>query len=623
MKTSTGAVVMHIITVAVCSLLLVAQGQIDDEEWLDPHDMLNYDASSKTMRKPAQPAELNNYPNVPTKRREYSQDLDQMEVRECNNKVEGLQREIEEYKKKITQVAQQPSSNPVFKRFLTKLLKEIEKVGLPTDLNDIHYDAKVKLSRQAVTEIRKLLEGMDTWRTGALDNALSQILVDLKPHDYEAWRWHFEDTFGVEIDTVMKVSVWVLIIVVIICSELWSTVSWFVQFKRIFAICFLISLVWNWFYLYKIAFAEHQNKMVKMEGVDAKCTGRKKIDWWDNLKDWYRGAMTLQDDPCKMYYEVLMVNPILLVPPTKAITMTITTFFTEPLKHIGQGISEFLRALLKDLPVTLQIPVLLTIVFSILVFMYGSAQAAIQHGITRPLRVGGPRDPSPPALDQPMPEARLRGTDHNPLAGGDAPQCSPSPLSRRLGPAANQGAQDRTYVGQRSPPHRPRKEPTRRHVETLRNGDWRYSEDKIISECWDDFTDAEDTNPLTVEGNTDIQAEMQQEPVEVGFITEGNDSQEAKPSPVKAKAKPDEEDVASDSKGAADSMAEHLEYTGGRASPVHATPTSGLGREQHDKFLKRKPESNFTLQTHPANAASVAGFIDNESVSLAAHAQPK
>ncbi|XP_023831076.1 chloride channel CLIC-like protein 1 [Salvelinus sp. IW2-2015] len=617
---------MHI-TVAVCSLLLVAQGQMDDDEWLDPHDMLNYDASSKTMRKPAQPAELNNYPNVPTKRREYSQDLDQMEERECNNKVEGLQKEIEEYKKKITQVAQQPSSNPVFKRFLTKLLKEIEKVGLPTDLkNDIHYDAKVKLSRQAVTEIRKLLEGMDTWRTGALDNALSQILVDLKPHDYEAWRWHFEDTFGVEIDTVMKVSVFVLIIVVIICSELWSTVSWFVQFKRIFAICFLISLVWNWFYLYKIAFAEHQNKMVKMEGVDAKCTGRKKIDWWDNLKDWYRGAMTLQDDPCKMYYEVLMVNPILLVPPTKAITMTITTFFTEPLKHIGQGISEFLRALLKDLPVTLQIPVLLTIVLSILVFMYGSAQAAIQHGITRPLRVGGPRDPSPPALDQPMPAARLRVTDDNTVAGGDAPQCPPLPLKRRLGPAANQGAQDRTYVGQRSPPHRARNEPTRRYVETLRNADGRYSEDKIISECWDDFTDAEDTNPLTVEGNTDIQAEMQQEPVEVGSTTEGNDSQEAKPSPVKAKpspvkakAKPDEEDVASDS------MAEHqAEYTAGRPSPVHATPASGLGHEQHDKFLKHKPKSNFTLQTHPANAASVAGFIDNnESMSVAAHAQLK
>ncbi|XP_041693620.2 chloride channel CLIC-like protein 1 isoform X1 [Coregonus clupeaformis] len=561
MKMSTSAVRMHTITVAVCSLLLVAQGQMDDDEWIDPYDTLNYDPSIKSMRKPAKQS---NYPNVPTKRREYIQDSDQVDVTECNNKVERLKREIEEYKKKITRVAQQLSCNPVFKRFLTKLLKEIEKVSLPSDLkNDIHYDAKVRLSRQAVAEIQKLLEGTDSWRTGALDDALSQILVDLKPHDCEAWRWHFEDTFGVEIDTVMKVSVVVLIIVVIICSELWSTVSWFVQFKRIFAICFLISLVWNWFYLYKIAFAEHQNKMVKMEGIDAKCTGRKKIDWWDNLKDWYRGAMTLQDDPCRMYYEVLMVNPILLVPPTKAITMTITTFFTEPLKHFGQGISEFLRALLKDLPVTLQIPVLLTIVLSILVFVYSSAQAAIQHGITRLLRVGVPRDP--PALDQPEPQACLRGTDHNPLAGGDAPQRSPPPLRSRLGPAANQRAQDldRTYIQRRSPQHRAREEPTRVYVDTLRNADRRYSKDEIVSEwreCFPDGerpeggSDAEDTNPLTVDDNTDIQEEVLQEPVVAGATTEGNDSQEAKPSPAKAKS--NKGDFASESKGAADSQAE-------------------------------------------------------------------
>ena len=80
------------------------------------------------------------------------------------------------------------------------------------------YDAKVRLSPQAVAEIRKLLDGEESWRTGALDDAVSQILVDLKPHDYEAWKWHFEDTFGVEIDTVLKVNlglcrnVWILVL---------------------------------------------------------------------------------------------------------------------------------------------------------------------------------------------------------------------------------------------------------------------------------------------------------------------------------------------------------------------------------------------------------------------------
>lgn len=60
-----------------------------------------------------------------------------------------------------------------------------------------------------MAEIQTLLEGEDSWRTGALDNAISQILVDLRPHNYEAWKWRFEDTFGVELDMLLKVSLFI------------------------------------------------------------------------------------------------------------------------------------------------------------------------------------------------------------------------------------------------------------------------------------------------------------------------------------------------------------------------------------------------------------------------------
>lgn len=69
----------------------------------------------------------------------------------------------------------------------------------------MHYDAEVKLSRQMVAEMQKLVNDENTWKTGALDDALSQILVNFKLHDHEAWKWRFEDTFGVEPDTVIKV----------------------------------------------------------------------------------------------------------------------------------------------------------------------------------------------------------------------------------------------------------------------------------------------------------------------------------------------------------------------------------------------------------------------------------
>ncbi|AWP10888.1 putative chloride channel CLIC-like protein 1 [Scophthalmus maximus] len=505
-----------LLVVLLCSLALCAEGRRVDDDWVDPYDMINYDASTKTMRKPAEPA---HYDNVATKRREHTQESSQGEPALCSSQVVDLQKTIEEQKKKVSLLSQQPTCNPVFKRYLSRLLKEIQRVGLPSDSSDAVYDAKVRISKQAVTEIKTLLDGEDNWRTGALDNAISQILVDLKPHDYAAWKWRFEDTFGVELDTLLKMGLFVLVLVAIICTQLWSTVSWFVQFRRLFAVCFFVSIVWNWFYLYKIAFAEHQNNMVKMDIDNGKCTGVKKIDWSDSLKEWFRSTWTLQDDPCKRYYEVLMVNPILLVPPTKAISVTITTFITEPLKHMGQGISEFLRALLKDLPVTLQIPVLLTIVLSILVFMYGSVQAAFQYGITAPLRRPR-RDPSPPRLQQPQPHIPgIEGIDH--LAGGDAQQQVP----RRQ---ANDGRVHRNHVQQRHA-NRPREEQAPVAVETLLAAGSVHSEDETDAEWQEGTTEAEQN--LSVDSDSGDEQEAQEEPAGAKASSVAANTAQAKPKP--------------------------------------------------------------------------------------------
>ncbi|XP_069378062.1 chloride channel CLIC-like protein 1 isoform X2 [Paralichthys olivaceus] len=495
-----------VLTVLVCSLVLVsAVGQQADDDWVDPYDMLHYDSTSRTMRKPTEPA---HYDNVATKRREYTEDTSQAELGKCSSQVADLQKKIEEQKKKISLLSEQSSCNPVFRRFLRRLMKEMQRLGLPTDSSDAFYDARVGVSKQAITEIQALLDGEDNWRTGALDVAVSQILVNLKPHDYDAWRWRFEDTFGVELDTLIKIGLCVLVMMAIICTQLWSTVSWFVQFNRLFAVCFAVSLVWNWFYLYKIAFAEHQNNMAKMDSVYQKCTGMKKIDWSDSLKEWFRSTWTLQDDPCKRYYELIIVNPILLVPPTKAISVTITTFITEPLKHIGQGISEFLRALLKDLPVTLQIPVLLTIVIVIVVFVYVSVNAAFLHGITAPLRRRGP---PPPGLQQPQqqPQAQIQGiADLGHLTGNDAEQ--QGPRQQRPRQQADDGRAHRNPVRQRHP-NRPREEKARVVVETLQAA--ARSEDETDTEQQEGRPEAEQN--VTEESDAEIQVEKIEEPEEV------------------------------------------------------------------------------------------------------------
>ncbi|XP_077573806.1 chloride channel CLIC-like protein 1 isoform X2 [Stigmatopora nigra] len=431
-------------------LTLVSSQQLDDE-WLDPYDLLNYDATTKTMRKPAETA--TKHVDVPKPRGEHI-DSGQAELTVCHQQLSDLQTQIESQKKIVKHISEQPTCNPVFKRFLSRLLKDMLQVATPKD--SIDYDATIRLSGQEIAEIQSFLRGEDGCRSGALDSAISQVLVNVRPHDSSAWIWHFEDTFGIELDTLLKLASFILILVAIICTQLWSCISWFVQFKRMFSICFIVSIAWNWFYLYKIAFAEHQNNIVKMDKNYEKCTGVKTMDWRDSLKEWFRSTWTLQDDPCKRYYEILMVDPILLVPPTKAISVTITTIMTEPLKHIGLGISEFLRALLHDLPITLQIPVLLTIVLAIVVFMYGTVQAVFRYGITAPLQ-SRRRDPIlPPTEQRYIQEIENRGY----IGGGD--------MSRHCTHVSGDEARTESNQSCRSRLNAAPKEPARIVVETLR-----------------------------------------------------------------------------------------------------------------------------------------------------------
>ncbi|KFQ72556.1 Chloride channel CLIC-like 1, partial [Phaethon lepturus] len=261
----------------------------------------------------------------------------------------------------------------IFKRYLNKILNEAGKLGLPEEnVGHTHYDAEIILTKQTYLEILRFLNE-ETWQSGAVDDALSDILINFKRHDYKDWHWRFEDTFGIDLYNLFLILLCLVCVVVVIATELWTHIHWFVQLKRVLLISFLISFAWNWLYLYKLAFAQHQAEIAKMGQFDNICA--EKLDWGESLIEWLRSKWTFQDDPCQKYYETLLVNPVLLVPPTKALAITFTNFVTEPLKHVGQGIGEFIKALMKEIPFILQVPVLIMMALAVLAFCYGAGSS--------------------------------------------------------------------------------------------------------------------------------------------------------------------------------------------------------------------------------------------------------
>ncbi|XP_031231072.1 chloride channel CLIC-like protein 1 isoform X2 [Mastomys coucha] len=355
----------------LCSLflggcLLLVTGYAHDDDWIDPTDMLNYDAASGTMRR-------SQVKYGTSEKKEVSPESSAAEeLSDCLHRLDSLTHKVDNCEKKKMK-DYESQSNPVFRRYLNKILIEAGKLGLPDENQaDMRYDAEILLTRQTLLEIQKFLSG-EEWKPGALDDALSDILINFKCHDSEAWKWQFEDFFGVDPYNVFMVLLCLLCIVTLVATELWTYVRWYTQLKRIFIISFLISLGWNWIYLYKVAFAEHQANIAKMDPSSIVCA--QKMDWTGSLWEWFRSSWTSKDDPCQKYYELLLVNPIWFVSPTKALAVTYTHFVTEPLKHIGKGMGEFLKALMKEIPVLLQIPVLVIVALAVVSFCYGAGRS--------------------------------------------------------------------------------------------------------------------------------------------------------------------------------------------------------------------------------------------------------
>ncbi|XP_030135201.4 chloride channel CLIC-like protein 1 isoform X2 [Taeniopygia guttata] len=354
----------------LCAVMLVGSCNVQEDEWIDPTDMLNYDAASGTMRRPYKP----NYHDT----EEEAVDTVSAEISRCSRAIDSLQHKIAECEKRNAK-SQESRSFYIFKRFLNKILNEAGKLGLPgEDMDHVHYDAEIILTRQTYLEILRFVSE-EAWQPGALDEALSDILVNFKHHDYQAWRWRFEDTFGINLYHLVWVLLCLVCIVIVMATELWTCVFRFVQLKHVLFLTFLVSFVWNWFYLYTLAFAQHQAEMAKMGEFDKVCAD--KLEWYGSLMEWLRSTWTFQDDPCKKYYETLLVNPAYMVPPSKALAVTFTNFVTEPLKEIGQGIGEFIKALMKEIPLILQVPVLITMALGVLTFCYGagSSVSALRH----------------------------------------------------------------------------------------------------------------------------------------------------------------------------------------------------------------------------------------------------
>jgi len=130
-----------------------------------------------------------------------------------------------------------------------------------------------------------------------------------------------------------------------------------VRWKRIvlatFFMCFLISIPWEWYKLFKEAVAEREAQLTQQMPEECKPNKTK----WAAVTIWMRHTFTFDDERCVEYHKALMVDPFWDVSPFQAFSVCAARFFLEPISASGEAFGELFRGFFKHVPAQLFLPV--------------------------------------------------------------------------------------------------------------------------------------------------------------------------------------------------------------------------------------------------------------------------
>jgi hypothetical protein len=116
-----------------------------------------------------------------------------------------------------------------------------------------------------------------------------------------------------------------VLISILILFEICTTMSWYRQCCYLFGYLIIISIPWEWFRLYRKAYAEKQAEFMKV--IPSACFPRN-MTIMERFSLWMTDALSWKRDECIAYQESILVDPLWEVSPSVVNIITILRIFT-------------------------------------------------------------------------------------------------------------------------------------------------------------------------------------------------------------------------------------------------------------------------------------------------------
>lgn len=385
--------ILKIISILINLTVIWAAENRDD--WIDPNDMLNFDPSTNTMKKnkvefgdlkpvsaPTPAEEQEAVDVLPQNDQPVKADVSscppcetgpsnsclpcERSEKQCPEPVFCPECTCEPQKECLCEQA----AFPLLRQYVRTILGHLGDQAPVGEEED--YAIHITLSRDRVSMLEKFAEVGNQKHIHDVHDILTSMIGRIgssRMGKAEKMVLLFEEKIGLKLDRLIQFIMLGALASVILLIETRLQIAWRRRITQLIVLMFCISVPWTWYDLYKQA--EIKQHSIASRPIPKECLSGEKdtlAALWTDIKSYF----TLQNDRCHDYHEHLLIDPLVKVPPTNAIAVTFIRFFLAPLKDVGSAVSEFLRALLKDLPLTLY-PVALAMVslfFFMMLFMW-------------------------------------------------------------------------------------------------------------------------------------------------------------------------------------------------------------------------------------------------------------
>ncbi|XP_041359798.1 chloride channel CLIC-like protein 1 [Gigantopelta aegis] len=358
-------VCLSLVLFCVLTCQFVSTNQNHAEDWIDPLDMVNFDPTSNKMR--YNTGSTTESPPVVSDGNKKTTPSSQTVTPDAGERQTAFPK-MEKDSCEASSVCLK-----LFKQYIRRLLYHID--GKVSDKKGT-LNMRFTLSAGQVETLRRFSKGdlnQEIHNAHAVITDMVEHVSQVDPSEPSSRKLWLEDLIGIRIHLALPLTVMACVIVLTPVFLMRLHFSWWRVTVKLIFFLFCVSVVWTWYELYKREEAKTHHAIMK--DMPAECKRRDaNQSIWSTVKQLFSSTFTFQTDNCVTYYEHMLIDPMWKVAPTEALAVTFARFFLAPLRHIGKGISEFLTALLNNLPYHLWPIVLISVgvfLFLLLFMMFG------------------------------------------------------------------------------------------------------------------------------------------------------------------------------------------------------------------------------------------------------------